>query len=124
MKVRRSAAAVGVKQVHDAKQAVAAFEEFAKRYHLAAGRYPLLQQAVPGDDYCTTFLFDHGQVRASHDVPQLADLPGEERHRRVARRSMRRRWSGPVQQLLGGLGWHGVAEVDFRWDGKSTSNRC
>jgi predicted ATP-grasp superfamily ATP-dependent carboligase len=122
VKVRRSAAAVGVKQVHDAKQAVAVAAEFAKRYHLADHDYPLLQAAVPGDDYCTTFLFDHGQVRASMTYHNLRTYPVKS-----GTGVLRETVDAPAMEqtgaaLLGGLGWHGVAEVDFRWDGKAATS--
>jgi predicted ATP-grasp superfamily ATP-dependent carboligase len=119
VKVRRSAAAVGVKQVHDAKQAVAVAAEFAERYNLRPADYPLLQAAVPGDDYCTTFLFDHGQVRASMTYHNLRTYPVKS-----GTGVLRETVDAPAMErtgaaLLGSLGWQGVAEVDFRWDGKA-----
>jgi predicted ATP-grasp superfamily ATP-dependent carboligase len=117
VKVRRSAAAVGVKQVHSATEAVAAAEDFRQRFHLPADEYPLLQAAVPGDDYCTTFLFDHGQPRATMTYHNLRTYPvksGTGVLRETVRSPAMERNGGA---LLGSLGWHGVAEVDFRWDG-------
>jgi predicted ATP-grasp superfamily ATP-dependent carboligase len=117
VKVRRSAAAVGVKQVHSAADAVATADEFAKRFHLPAEEYPLLQAAVPGDDYCTTFLFDHGQPRATMTYHNLRTYPVKS-----GTGVLRETVSAPAMErtggaLLGSLGWHGVAEADFRWDG-------
>ena len=117
VKVRRSAAAVGVKQVHNASEAVTAAADFAKRFHLSPAEYPLLQASVPGDDYCTTFLFDHGQSRATMTYHNLRTYPVKS-GTGVLRETVH---SPAMEQtgaeLLGGLGWHGVAEVDFRWDG-------
>lgn len=117
VKVRRSAAAVGVKQVHDPDDAVKAAEEFAQRYHLPSNEYPLLQATVPGDDYCTTFLFDHGQVRATMTYHNLRTYP-----LKSGTGVLRETVDAPAMaqtggHLLGSLGWHGVAEVDFRWQG-------
>jgi predicted ATP-grasp superfamily ATP-dependent carboligase len=117
VKVRRSAAAVGVKQVHNAADAVAAADEFAARYHLPATEYPLLQAAVPGDDYCTTFLFDHGQSRATMTYHNLRTYPVES-----GTGVLRETVEAPAMErtgaeLLGSLAWQGVAEVDFRWQG-------
>jgi hypothetical protein len=105
--------------VHDAKQAVAVADEFAKRYDLPASEYPLLQLAVPGDDYCTTFLFDHGQPRASMTYHNLRTYPVKS-----GTGVLRETVDTPAMErtgaaLLGSLGWQGVAEVDFRWDGKA-----
>jgi predicted ATP-grasp superfamily ATP-dependent carboligase len=115
VKVRRSAAAVGVKKVNSAAEAVAAADEFAARYRLPADEYPLLQAAVPGDDYCTTFLFDHGQSRATMTYHNLRTYPVKS-----GTGVLRETVDAPAMErigasLLGGLGWHGVAEVDFRW---------
>lgn len=117
VKVRRSAAAVGVKQVHNAAEAVQSADEFANRFHLPAGEYPLLQAAVPGDDYCTTFLFDHGQPRATMTYHNLRTYPVKS-----GTGVLRETVDAPAMErtgasLLGSLGWHGVAEVDFRWQG-------
>jgi predicted ATP-grasp superfamily ATP-dependent carboligase len=117
VKVRRSAAAVGVKQVHSEAEAIAAAAEFAARFHLDEREYPLLQAAVPGDDYCTTFLFDHGRRRATMTYHNLRTYPVKS-----GTGVLRETVSAPAMErtgesLLGSLGWHGVAEVDFRWDG-------
>jgi predicted ATP-grasp superfamily ATP-dependent carboligase len=117
VKVRRSAAAVGVKQVHNAAEAVAAAAEFANRFHLSALDYPLLQASVPGDDYCTTFLFDHGQSRATMTYHNLRTYP-----LKSGTGVLRETVDAPAMErtgaeLLGSLGWHGVSEVDFRWQG-------
>ncbi|MCI0332805.1 MAG: ATP-grasp domain-containing protein [Planctomycetes bacterium] len=117
VKVRRSAAAVGVKQVHNAAEAIAAADEFANRFHVPWAAYPLLQPAVPGDDYCTTFLFDHGQPRATMTYHNLRTYPVKS-----GTGVLRETVDAPAMErtgaaLLGSLGWHGVAEVDFRWQG-------
>lgn len=117
VKVRRSAAAVGVKQVHDTSEAVEAADGFADRFHLPPNEYPLLQAAVPGDDYCTTFLFDHGQSRATMTYHNLRTYPVKS-----GTGVLRETVDAPAMEqtgaaLLASLGWHGVAEVDFRWEG-------
>jgi predicted ATP-grasp superfamily ATP-dependent carboligase len=119
VKVRRLAAAVGIKQVHDADHAIQTFEHFVKEYKLGADSLPLLQAAVPGSDYCTTFLFDHGQVRASMTYHNLRTYPVKS-----GTGVLRETVDAPSMEkigadLLGSLNWNGVAEADFRWDGKS-----
>jgi predicted ATP-grasp superfamily ATP-dependent carboligase len=112
VKVRRSAAAVGVKQVHSAAEAVAAADEFAERFHLGAAEFPLLQAAVPGDDYCTTFLFDHGQPRATMTYHNLRTYPMKSGTGVLRDGALAMERTGEAARSLG---WHGVAEVDFRW---------
>jgi predicted ATP-grasp superfamily ATP-dependent carboligase len=120
VKVRRSAAAVGVKQVRSATEAVTAADEFAKRFHLGAEEYPLLQAAVPGDDYCTTFLFDHGQSRATMTYHNLRTYPVKSGTGVLRETIHSPAMENTGAELLGSLGWHGVAEIDFRWDGTSS----
>lgn len=117
VKVRRSASSVGVKKAGSAAEAIALFDEFVAAYRLGPGGWPLLQRAVPGDDYCATFLFERGELRAAMTYHNLRSYPA-----RSGTGVLRETVQAPAierigEQLLGGLGWHGVAEVDFRWDG-------
>ena len=118
VKVRQSAAAVGVRKVADPEEAVAAFDEFVGDLGLGDGSWPLLQEGVPGDDYCATFLFDHGELRAAMTYHNLRSFPARGGtgvlRETVKAEEIERIGAG----LLAGLGWHGVAEIDFRWDGQ------
>lgn len=118
VKVRRSAAAVGVKKVDNPAEAVAAFEHFVKHCNLGPGSYPLLQQGVPGDDYCTTFLFDHGKLCATMTYHNLRTYPVKSGTGVLRETVVAPAMEKTGGELLSSLGWHGVAEVDFRWDGK------
>jgi predicted ATP-grasp superfamily ATP-dependent carboligase len=118
VKVRQSAAAVGVKKVANADEAIGAFDRFVRDLGLGDGSWPLLQEGVPGDDYCATFLFDHGELRAAMTYHNLRSYPAKSGtgvlRETVAAPEIERIGA----ELLGKLGWHGVAEIDFRWDGK------
>ncbi|HXX94009.1 MAG TPA: ATP-grasp domain-containing protein [Planctomycetota bacterium] len=118
VKVRRSAAAVGVRKVRDSGEALAAFDAFVADLGLGEGSWPLLQEAVGGDDYCATFLFDHGELRATMTYHNLRSFPA-----RSGTGVLRETVAAPQIERIGAdflasLGWHGVAEIDFRWDGK------
>ena len=117
VKVRQSAAAVGVKKVGSPNEAVAAFEEFVEAFKLGPGCWPLLQEGVPGDDYCATFLFERGELRATMTYHNLRSYPVKS-GTGVLRETVKAPAIEMIgESLLGGLGWHGVAEVDFRWQG-------
>jgi len=121
VKVRQSAAAVGVKKVHDPDEAVRVFESFVKDLDLGPGSFPLLQEGIPGDDYCATFLFDHGQLRASMVYHNLRSYPVKS-----GTGVLRETVKAPAIEAIGAelltrLNWHGVAEIDFRWEGKEDS---
>jgi predicted ATP-grasp superfamily ATP-dependent carboligase len=102
----------GVRRIDDAGGLEEAMDEAR-----SSGETLLIQELVPGEDYCLTALFDRGALKASaayHNLSQyprgagagvlretVADLPFVE----------------PAKALFGPLGWTGVAEIDFRWDG-------
>jgi predicted ATP-grasp superfamily ATP-dependent carboligase len=119
VKVRRSAAAVGVRKVGTPTEARAAFDEFVRDFRLGEGRWPILQEGVPGDDYCATFLFERGALRATMTYHNLRSFPA-----RSGTGVLRETVEAPEierigEELLARLGWHGVAEIDFRWDGRT-----
>jgi predicted ATP-grasp superfamily ATP-dependent carboligase len=123
VKVRQSAAAVGVRKVASAAEAGEVFDEFVKAFDLGPGSWPLLQEGVPGDDYCATFLFERGELRATMTYHNLRSYPA-----RSGTGVLRETVKAPAmerigERLLGGLGWHGVAEIDFRWTGGDAEPR-
>ena len=121
VKVRQSAAAVGVKKVATAEEAVKVFDDFVKDLDLGSGSWPLLQEGIPGDDYCATFLFDHGQLRAAMTYHNLRSYPVKS-GTGVLRETVKAPTIEAIgAELLTRLSWHGVAEIDFRWTGQDDS---
>jgi predicted ATP-grasp superfamily ATP-dependent carboligase len=121
VKVRQSAAAVGVKKVGSAEEAVRVFDGFASDLGLGDGAWPLLQEGIPGDDYCVTFLFDRGELRASMTYHNLRSYPVKS-GTGVLRETVKAPTIEAIgAELLTRLKWHGVAEIDFRWTGKEDS---
>ncbi|MCZ6690845.1 MAG: ATP-grasp domain-containing protein [Planctomycetota bacterium] len=119
VKLRTSAAGVGIQKVDSAKEIVKTFKSFIQRYNLKPGAYPLVQEGVPGEDYCTTTLFDHGELRAVMTYHNLRTYPAE-KGAGVLRETVEAEAMEKIaRDLLGSIGWHGVAELDFRWDGES-----
>jgi len=118
VKVRQSAAAVGVKNVTSPAEAVEVFDAFVQDLELGPGSWPLLQEGIAGDDYCATFLFDHGELRAAMTYHNLRSYPVKS-GTGVLRETVKAPTIEAIgAELLTRLGWHGVAEIDFRWTGK------
>jgi predicted ATP-grasp superfamily ATP-dependent carboligase len=119
VKLRAAAAGVGIQKVHSAQELLRTFDHFVEHFGLRGTEsLPLVQAAVPGDDYCVTALFERGRSVARMTYHNLRSFPAE-RGAGVLRETV----EAPAMErvaaaVLEPLGWHGVAELDFRWDGQ------
>lgn len=117
VKLREAASGVGIRKVNTLDELTSIFKEFVTHFNLNERDYPVIQQGVPGNDYCVTALFDHGKMVASMTYRGLRAFPAE-RGATVMRETVEAPEMEKVSaELLGSLGWHGVAELDFRWEG-------
>lgn len=119
IKLQESNASVGLKKVKNAKDARDFFLKSIKKGKLGPNDYPIIQEGVDGEDYCSTFLFNHGVKKASMTYHNILDYP---RHSGmgVVRETVEATEMEKIgADLLSLLNWHGVAEVDFRWNGKN-----
>ncbi|MCP3965636.1 MAG: ATP-grasp domain-containing protein [Lentisphaerae bacterium] len=119
IKLQESNAAIGLKKVNTPNEAIAFFEHCVERYKLTPEEYPIIQQAVDGEDYCSTFLLDNGVPKASMTYHNILDFP-----RKSGMGVLRETVDATEIEMIGArlltlLNWHGVAEIDFRWDGKN-----
>ena len=119
VKLREAASGVGIRKVDTLDELKSTFKEFIEHFKLKEKDYPIIQQGVPGNDYCVTTLFDHGKMVASMTYRGLRAFPAN-RGATVLRETV----EAPEMEriaaaLLGPLGWHGLAELDFRWEGTS-----
>jgi len=124
VKLRESAAGVGIQKVNTRDELESTFREFVSHFRLEEPDYPIIQQGVPGDDYCVTTLFDRGKLAACMTYHNLRAFPAEK-----GAGVMRETVKAPQMEqiaadVLGPLGWHGVAELDFRWDGTPEGQPC
>ncbi|MHC4741196.1 MAG: carboxylate--amine ligase [Planctomycetota bacterium] len=117
VKVRESASGVGIRKVDTLDELKSTYKEFVDHFKLKEKDYPIIQQGVPGNDYCVTTLFDRGKMVASMTYRGLRAFPAN-RGATVLRETVEAPEMEKVSaELLGSLGWHGVAELDFRWEG-------
>ncbi len=121
VKLRTSAAGVGIQKVDTTTQLIATWVDFVERYDLKGAALPLVQEGVPGDDYCVTTLFEHGTLRAAMTYRNLRAFPADKGASVLRETVQARAMETIAADLLGKLGWHGVAEIDFRWDGQESS---
>jgi predicted ATP-grasp superfamily ATP-dependent carboligase len=119
LKVREGAAGVGIEKVDDADALIRSFKRFVEGYGLEPDRYPLVQAAVPGRDYCVTALFDRGEPVASMTYRNIRAFPRDTGAGSLRETVRFEEGEAAAERLLRHLGWHGIAELDFRKDDRS-----
>ena len=113
----RQAPGVGIQKVDSVDELKSTFRSFIEKYGVAPGDYPVIQQGVPGDDYCVTTLFDTGKLVTSMTYRNLRQFPAEKGAGVVRETVEAEQMERTSAEVLGPLGWHGVAQLDFRWTG-------
>lgn len=119
IKIPESCSAIGLKKVKNASEAIDFYTSIMQKYPMKDGEFPIIQQSVKGDDFCCTFLFDHGTRRASMTYHNLLDYPRKSGMGALRETVDAAEMEGAGAKLLELANWHGVAEIDFRWDGKN-----
>ncbi len=84
---------------------------------LGYGARPLLQEAVPGQDYCVAVLAKTGRLTAMMAYRNLTTFP-----RKAGAGALRETvdaapFRAATEKVLEATGWNGLAELDFRWSG-------
>ena len=121
LKIRESSSGVGIAKVDTREELEKTFLKFVDQFKLAPGNLPIIQALVPGDDYCVTTLFNRGKLEACMTYRNLRIYPAK-----TGPGALRETVDAPAMEkvsaeVLGPLDWHGVAELDFRWDGQPAS---
>lgn len=117
VKLRESAAGVGIQRVKSVEALETTFREFVAHFQLDDGNLPVIQQSVDGDDYCVTTLFDRGRLVASMTYHNLRAFPPEKGAGVLRETVEAPQLESIAAEVLGPHRWHGVAQLDFRWDG-------
>jgi len=118
LKMPRFSSGVGVSKVATPKELVEGFVELVSRYAPAAGDYPIVQAAAEGDDYCTSGLWDQGELKVALTYRNVMAFPREHGPGVVRETVAAPRLEALAARLLGHVRWHGMAQVDFRWTGR------
>ena len=120
VKLPTGSASIGVCKVSSCEEAISAVSAMIHRFNIVDPELlPILQMAVGGADYCSTFLFDHGECRASTTYHNIVDFPRDKGSGALRETVDAQPLEQIGQELLRRLGWNGVCEIDFRWDGAS-----
>ena len=114
LKMRAAAAGIGLKKCDTPEELTGTFRQFVEGYQLESDDYPLVQDFIPGEDYCYTTLYDHGRKVASMTYHNIRAFP-----RGTGAGALRETVDMPEadeasDKLLTHLNWHGMAQLDFR----------
>jgi predicted ATP-grasp superfamily ATP-dependent carboligase len=118
IKVPASAAGVGVQKVESKEELAKGFAEMVEQTGLDEDQRPIVQEAVDGEDLCVTGLFNRGALRATMTYKNVVTFPRHHGPGVVRETVSAPRLERLAADLLGEIGWHGIAQVDFRWTGK------
>ncbi len=120
IKAQESNASLDLKGVKNTKEAKEFFLSSIEKNKLEPSEYPIIQETVDGKDFCSTFLFNHGEKKASMTYHNILDYPRKSGMGVLRETADAKQMEEIGANLLKLLNWHGVAEIDFRWDGKNT----
>ncbi|UCE59696.1 MAG: ATP-grasp domain-containing protein [Phycisphaerales bacterium] len=114
LKVREGAAGVGLKRVSSPEELTSSFKDFVTGFGLEPSEYPIVQQFVEGEDYCTTMLYDHGRYVAGMTYRNVRSFPRDTGAGALRETVQLPEAERAARRLLDHLAWHGIAELDFR----------
>lgn len=107
----------GVEFVEDANDLAQAFARGEDDF---AGPH-ILQEAVDGEDYCMTALASNGEIVAAMAYKNLEVFPKKSGAGTIRETVDHQPFLAATRAVLQESGWHGVAEIDFRWNGDTAT---
>jgi predicted ATP-grasp superfamily ATP-dependent carboligase len=118
LKMPQFSSGVGVSKIESHEELVAEFAELVERYQPAPGDMPILQARAEGEDYCTSGLWSRGKMHAPLSYRNVLTFPREHGPGVVRETVAAPHLERIAERLLGHVGWHGMAQLDFRWSGR------
>ncbi|WP_395644709.1 gamma-glutamyl-gamma-aminobutyrate hydrolase family protein [Terricaulis sp.] len=80
---------------------------------------PLIQECIDGEDYCVPVLAAKGEIKAIMAYRNLATFPREAGAGAVRETVDAEPFRKSADALVKATNWDGIAQLDFRWSGKS-----
>jgi len=124
LKVPDSHGGRGVEKVDTPAALPTAYERLVASGKRTGARAPLVQEAIPGRDYCLTGLFVQGELRVCMAYVNLRTFPQDGGFGVLRETVDAGKLPGIAERLMQPIGWNGVAEFDFRWDGTEEGKAC
>jgi predicted ATP-grasp superfamily ATP-dependent carboligase len=113
VKPRDSSGGRGIYKVETENELKQRFQEIKDDF----GDPPLIQALVEGKEYCHTVVYDHGHSGASGAYRNLHSYPADFGSGALREAIDPELFDKETEPLLKHVGWNGVAEIDYLWDG-------
>lgn len=109
-----------VKYAYSPKELVYTYENMLKIFHtqIEKGKFPIIQEYIPGEGYGFFGLFNHGKLRAFFMHKRIHQVPPAGGPSAMARSFYDTKLKQLGEKLLSALKWHGVAMVEFKKDNR------
>lgn len=115
VKPAQGIAGIGITKVSSDEQALNAFNRLMSNVDVGSSdELPIVQEGVAGEEYCATFLFDHGRLITSMVYHNIKEFPENKGMGFIRETVDKPNIIDAGARLLSQLDWHGVAEIDFR----------
>lgn len=116
VKMPESTGGLGVHKVETADELMAVYQDLLDTFEPEGDQQPFVQSASPGEDYCVCALFAHGEPRAIMTYHNVATYPPDSGPGAIREAVKAEPLERIALDLLRHLKWHGMAQLDFRWD--------
>lgn len=83
---------------------------------------PLIQDCIDGEDYCVATLAKAGDLKAVMAYRNVTTFPREAGAGAVRETVDAEPFHAEAEKLLAATDWSGVAQLDFRWNGKAATS--
>ncbi|HLB25890.1 MAG TPA: hypothetical protein VJM83_06140 [Nitrospirota bacterium] len=116
VKLRRGNSAKGVFYPRDPAETLAVCKGLIEKYRLEPGRYPVVQRKVYGPKWSVALVYWEGRELAHFTQLMLRENPptgGTSTYRVSVNNATLESYA---RSMVGGLGWHGVVMVEFKYD--------
>jgi len=114
MKLPESAASIGLQKIDERDSLIYEFSKAVREYKLKPAQYPVVQESVPGTDYCVTAIYNKGEKRAMMSYMNIKCHPYKSGPGVYRKNVQSPEMERQASRLLNGVKWHGPIELDFR----------
>jgi len=114
LKLTESAASIGLVKVNERDDCIYEYKKLVNEFNLKPASYPIVQEGVPGKDYCLTAILNKGKIRAMMTYVNIKCHPYKSGPGVYRKNVNIPQMEAQAKKFLRGVRWHGVIELDYR----------